>query len=37
MDNLIAAGEHPVLVDLESLFHPQVQGLDLAQSDVLAG
>ena len=24
-ENLIAAGEHPVVVDLESLFHPQVQ------------
>jgi type 2 lantibiotic biosynthesis protein LanM len=24
MENLVAAGEHPVLVDLETLFHPQV-------------
>lgn len=24
-ENLIAAGEHPVVVDLESLFHPQMQ------------
>lgn len=24
MENLIASGEHPVLVDLESLFHPRV-------------
>ncbi len=24
-ENLIAAGEHPVVVDLESLFHPQIQ------------
>jgi type 2 lantibiotic biosynthesis protein LanM len=24
-ENLIAAGEHPVVVDLESLFHPQLQ------------
>jgi len=25
-ENLIAAGEHPVLVDLEALFHPHVHG-----------
>jgi type 2 lantibiotic biosynthesis protein LanM len=24
-ENLIAAGEHPVVIDLESLFHPQIQ------------
>ncbi len=24
-ENLIAAGEHPVVVDLESLFHPQIR------------
>ncbi|MFL6195478.1 MAG: type 2 lanthipeptide synthetase LanM family protein [Thermoanaerobaculia bacterium] len=24
-ENLVAAGEHPVVVDLESLFHPQIQ------------
>lgn len=24
-ENLIASGEHPVVVDLESLFHPQIQ------------
>ncbi len=24
-ENLIAAGEHPVAIDLESLFHPQIQ------------
>ncbi len=24
LENLIAAGEHPVLVDLEALFHPRV-------------
>jgi type 2 lantibiotic biosynthesis protein LanM len=24
-ENLIAAGEHPVVVDLEALFHPQIQ------------
>jgi type 2 lantibiotic biosynthesis protein LanM len=26
LENLIAAGEHPVLVDLEALFHPQFAG-----------
>jgi type 2 lantibiotic biosynthesis protein LanM len=28
LDNLIAAGEHPMLVDLESLFHARAEGLD---------
>jgi type 2 lantibiotic biosynthesis protein LanM len=32
-ENLIAAGEHPVLIDLEALFHPRVQGIDLEDSD----
>src|SRR4029079_14101787 len=27
-ENLIAAGEHPVLVDLESLFHPRLNARD---------
>lgn len=27
-ENLIAAGEHPMLVDLEALFHPHVYGQD---------
>jgi type 2 lantibiotic biosynthesis protein LanM len=27
-ENLIAAGEHPMLVDLEALFHPHVYGAD---------
>jgi type 2 lantibiotic biosynthesis protein LanM len=36
-ENLIAAGEHPVLIDLESLFHPHSGGIDLRQSDMLAG
>ena len=27
-ENLIAAGEHPILVDLEALFHPQDKALD---------
>lgn len=28
-ENLIAAGEHPVLIDLETLFHPEVNRRDL--------
>ncbi|PSB45905.1 type 2 lanthipeptide synthetase LanM family protein [Chamaesiphon polymorphus] len=35
-ENLIAAGEHPVLLDLEALFHPRVGGLDLTQAEQLA-
>ncbi len=35
-ENLIAAGEHPVLLDLEALFHPQVEGTDSRQADQLA-
>ncbi len=35
-ENLIAAGEHPILLDLEALFHPRVGGLDLKQADQLA-
>src|SRR5207247_4036470 len=27
-ENLIASGEHPVLVDLEALFHPRTGGSD---------
>jgi type 2 lantibiotic biosynthesis protein LanM len=27
-DNVIAAGEHPMLIDLEALFHPNVDGDD---------
>jgi type 2 lantibiotic biosynthesis protein LanM len=33
-ENLIAAGEHPVLVDLESLFHPRPESLKATQSDL---
>ena len=33
-ENLIAEGEHPVLVDLESLFQPRVMGADIKQPDV---
>ncbi|MBX6343040.1 MAG: type 2 lantipeptide synthetase LanM, partial [Thermomicrobiaceae bacterium] len=41
-ENLIAAGEHPVLVDLEALFHPRVPGPAGAEpadpaADALAG
>jgi type 2 lantibiotic biosynthesis protein LanM len=34
-ENLIAEGEHPVLIDLESLFQPRVTGADIKQPDVL--
>jgi type 2 lantibiotic biosynthesis protein LanM len=36
-ENLIAAGEHPVLVDLESLFHPRVHGGDPLLANLAAG
>ncbi|MBR8834760.1 MAG: type 2 lantipeptide synthetase LanM family protein [Stigonema ocellatum SAG 48.90 = DSM 106950] len=35
-ENLIAVGEHPILVDLEALFHPRAEGDDLTKSDELA-
>lgn len=35
-ENLIAAGEHPVLIDLESLFHPTVGELDTSKASLLA-
>ncbi len=35
-ENLIASGEHPVLVDLESLFHPRIVQPDLGNSELLA-
>ena len=35
-ENLIAAGEHPMLLDLEALFHPRVGGVDCTQADQLA-
>lgn len=35
-ENLIAAGEHPVLLDLEALFHPHLAGLDSRQADQMA-
>lgn len=30
-ENVIAAGEHPILVDLEALFHPHIAGSDSTQ------
>lgn len=35
-DNLIAAGEHPMLIDLESLFQPPPQ-MSLLKSDMVVG
>lgn len=35
-ENLIAAGEHPVLVDLESLFHPRPKQTDIEEIDQIA-
>jgi type 2 lantibiotic biosynthesis protein LanM len=35
-ENLIAAGEHPVLVDLESLFHPRLPAPPQPQRDLAA-
>jgi type 2 lantibiotic biosynthesis protein LanM len=36
-ENVIAAGEHPVLIDLEALFHPSIQAADPKPADHLAG
>ncbi len=36
-ENLIAAGEQPVLVDLEGLFHPRTDGDSLRLQEPLAG
>jgi type 2 lantibiotic biosynthesis protein LanM len=35
-ENLIAAGEHPVLIDLETLFHPRYGKVDTTQADLAA-
>jgi type 2 lantibiotic biosynthesis protein LanM len=35
--NLIAAGEHPVLIDLESLFHPAFDDANAGEADLMAG
>lgn len=37
LENLIAAGEHPMLIDLESLFHPRFGGRDAHHAEELAG
>lgn len=34
LENLIAAEEYPVLVDLESLFHLRTEGMNITQSDL---
>ena len=31
-ENLIASGENPVLIDLEALFHPRIEGVDAGQT-----
>lgn len=36
-ENLLAAGEHPMLVDLEALFHPHVHGKDPILENLAAG
>jgi len=36
-ENLIAAGEYPVLPDLEALFHPRIGPADLRHAEALAG
>lgn len=36
-ENLVAAGEHPILVDLEALFHPRVHGADPVLANLAAG
>jgi type 2 lantibiotic biosynthesis protein LanM len=36
LENLIAAGEQPVLIDLETLFTPQFDRFDGAQADMVA-
>ncbi|MGZ4871736.1 MAG: type 2 lanthipeptide synthetase LanM family protein [Candidatus Angelobacter sp.] len=33
-ENLLACGEHPVLVDLEALLHPWLRNLDVKQPDI---
>ncbi|AFY93301.1 type 2 lanthipeptide synthetase LanM family protein [Chamaesiphon minutus] len=35
-ENLIAAGECPILIDLEALFHPRIGGIDLDRASQLA-
>ena len=33
-ENLLACGEHPILVDLEALFHPWIREIDIKQPDI---
>jgi type 2 lantibiotic biosynthesis protein LanM len=35
-ENVIASGEHPVLVDLEALFHPNIDGFDPGHAEEIA-
>lgn len=34
-ENLIAAGEHPILIDQEAFFHPRIKGADLSAEELL--
>ncbi|MGH2510402.1 MAG: type 2 lanthipeptide synthetase LanM, partial [Ktedonobacteraceae bacterium] len=34
-ENLIAAGEHPILIDQEAFFHPRIEGTDLPAEERL--
>ena len=36
-ENLIAMGEHPVFLDLETLFHPDIVGMHGQSADQIAG
>lgn len=36
LENLIAGGEYPVVVDLETLFHPELPGRNIKSADDLA-
>jgi type 2 lantibiotic biosynthesis protein LanM len=36
-ENLIAMGEHPVFLDLETLFHPDIRGMHGESADQIAG
>lgn len=33
-ENLLACGEHPILVDLEALFHPWIHEIEIKQPDI---
>lgn len=37
LENLIASGEHPMLIDLETLFHPEFDPFDQTEAGVVAG